>query len=77
LPVPLQLVVCAIDGAVFLVDVGDAFLKSGSEALGREVEADGDDAEETETRELDGYADLSDSLAFVGFGDGVCLAGNN
>jgi len=70
-------VVRAVDRAVFLVDVGEAFLEGGGEALGGEVEAYGDDAEEAEACELNCYADLRDSFAFVGFGDRICGAGSN
>jgi len=48
LPVLLQLMVRAINRTVFLIDVCDAFFESGREALGGEVEADCDDAEEAE-----------------------------
>jgi hypothetical protein len=74
LPVLLQLMIRSIDSAVFLVDVCKTLLKSCREAFGGEVKANGDDAEETEAGKLNRDADLRDFLAFVGFGDGVCLA---
>lgn len=77
LPISLQLMIRSINRTVFLIDVRETFFKGGSEALGGEVEADGDDAEEAEAHELNGDADLRYLLAFVGFGDGVFLAGRD
>lgn len=74
LPVPLQLMIRAINGTVFLIDIREALFKAGSETLGGEVEADGDNTKETEAGELDSDADLRDLLASVGLGDGVLLA---